>query len=123
MPNWTDLFGDLLAVQVAAWIAAFFLLLVLIVKVWPWIRGLVRLVDNLQSLPAFMERTDQELKSQTEKISEIHHEVNYNNGGSVKDAVSRLDANVTELIERVGAAELTIRGEAELTIKEKGSPQ
>lgn len=94
MPNWDLLFGDLLAAQVAAWIVAFALVIVLITKVWPWVRRLVRLVDALQELPEYMERT-------TKKIDQIHHEVNYNNGSSVKDAIARLDGNVLELVIRM----------------------
>jgi len=74
-------------------------------KGWPWILGtaravltFARVVDAVQELPDFIERTDKTLeaqnkilKSQDKQIADIHHEVHYNNGSSVKDAVKRIE--------------------------------
>ena len=38
-----------------------------------------------------MADTTATLKSQDEKIAEIHHEVQYNNGTSVKDSIERIE--------------------------------
>ena len=123
MPSWPDLFGNLLAVQVAAWTTAIVLLTVLIGKVWPRLRRLVKLVDALSALPGFMDRTESELQKQTEQIAEIHHEVNFNGGGSVKDTVAdlrqtveRLDTNVEGLLKvsaRLTGDDAPIRKEKE----------
>jgi hypothetical protein len=43
------------------------------------------------------------LAEQNVKIAEIHHEVNYNNGSSVKDAVARVEAGVEGLYGEIDA--------------------
>ena len=48
-------------------------------------------MDALTTLPEFMADTTATLKSQDEKIAEIHHEVQYNNGTSVKDSIERIE--------------------------------
>jgi hypothetical protein len=79
----------------ALWILAILTLLAVVirgsVKAWPFFKAFVLTVISIQGLPEFMDRTDTTLANQDEKIAEIHHEVNYNNGSSVKDAVNRLE--------------------------------
>lgn len=87
-----------------------------IIKIWPKLRALVKLVDTLSVLPEFMERTDthlqlqdqfmdrtdQRLKDQEEKVIVIHHEMQYNSGTSMKDATRRNETklgNVEKSIE------------------------
>jgi nitrate/TMAO reductase-like tetraheme cytochrome c subunit len=60
-------------------------------KAWPLLKAFVLTVISIQGLPEFMVSTTATLEQQNQKIEEIHHEVNYNNGSSVKDAVSRLE--------------------------------
>jgi uncharacterized coiled-coil protein SlyX len=59
------------------------------------------LTQALADLPAFIERTDHTLDEQNVKIGEIHHEVQYNNGSSVKDAIARVEEGVAGLYEHV----------------------
>ena len=80
-------------------------------KLWPLLKGSVVLADLLKDLPAFM----REMKAAVEamrlasaeqradiaeikvQLSEVHHEVHYNNGSSVKDAVDRTESGVYAL--------------------------
>ncbi|RJT88134.1 hypothetical protein D6T64_12165 [Cryobacterium melibiosiphilum] len=115
MPDWGALFGDTPAAEVAVWLFAAFIVVSLLIKVWPFLSKLVALgnaLPSLTALPAFMARTDETLAAQTKtmaahdlKISEIHHEVNYNNGSSVKDAVERVELGVKGLYDRVDASD------------------
>lgn len=73
-------------------------------KVWPIITQFVETINSLAGLPKFIERTDatlaaqdQTLATQATKIEDIHHEVHYNNGSSVKDAVARMEQNQVEI--------------------------
>lgn len=92
------LFGDATIAQAIGWATAAIAALIVLVKAWPWLKRTVRTVDALAQLPDFIDRTDTTLESQTEilkaqneKIVEVHHEVNFNNGSSVKDAVIRIE--------------------------------
>jgi hypothetical protein len=71
---------------------------------WRFVTQFVNTINSLATLPAELEKQDQfrnrteiTLAAQDLKIEEIHHEVNYNNGSSVKDAVSRLESGVAEV--------------------------
>jgi len=77
-------------------------------KGWPWLKAFARaiqktaeVVDAVQELPDFIARTDATLARQDERIDEIHHEVHYNNGSSVKDAVRRVETGVADLRARI----------------------
>jgi len=72
--------------------------------VWRSVKRFIQTVDSLADLPEelvsqkqFREETTQTLASQDTKIAEIHHEVNFNNGSSVKDSITRVEASVTAL--------------------------
>lgn len=97
MPEWiTVLVGDISAAQFLFWIVAVILLLGAVIKLWPFVKNAVAIVDALVDLPAFIDRTD-------ERIKDIHHETHLNNGSSIKDSTIR-----TELaVERV---ELGVKG-------------
>lgn len=109
------LFGDLTVAQLVLWLIAASLLLGLLgalgKRLWPLLKGSVVLADLLKDLPAFMlemkaaveavrlasaeQRADvAEMKVQ---LGEVHHEVHYNNGSSVKDAVDRTESGVYAL--------------------------
>lgn len=60
-------------------------------KTWPVVIQFVQTVISLQTLPDFMDQTTETLAGQNVKIAEIHHEVQFNNGSSVKDAVTRVE--------------------------------
>ena len=55
------------------------------------INALAELPEALIEQADFRLRTTATLAAQDVKIEEIHHEVNYNNGSSVKDAIERIE--------------------------------
>jgi hypothetical protein len=67
-------------------------------KIWPAVKKMVKLTDSLDNLPQFMITTAATLEQQDVKIEQIHHEVNYNNGSSVKDAVKRVEIGVADML-------------------------
>lgn len=84
MPAWDEFWQSVSVFQAAAWVIGILAIIAFFVKGWPKIRAFVRLVDALGELPQFMVDTKT-------KIDDIHHEVHYNNGSSVKDAIARLE--------------------------------
>lgn len=90
---------------------------VFVQRVWPvlktipggivaFARGIIaaaQMLDSVKGLPAFIERTDT-------RISEIHHEVHFNNGSSVKDAAVRTERAVAELHETAARLEVGMAG-------------
>lgn len=95
--DWSFLAGINL-LQVAIVILAAYVTIRLLIRFWPWLRGLIALVDALGKLPGFIDRTEK-------AIGEIHHEVHYNNGSSVKDAVDRVERGVKGLYDRLDKTE------------------
>jgi hypothetical protein len=85
--TWEQFWADISVLQAAGWVVAAALALGFVVKSWPFVRNMFRILDALVRLPEFMEDI-------TEKTNEIHHEVKYNNGSSVKDAIARVEATV-----------------------------
>lgn len=81
---WDEFWQNVSVFQAVGWVLGGLAVIAFIVKGWPKIRAAVRLIDALGELPQFMADT-------TQKINDIHHEVHYNNGTSVKDAISRLE--------------------------------
>lgn len=79
--------------QLALVIVAVWIILRGLVKLWPGLRNTIRLIDAVGELPAFMSRTERTL-------GEVHHEVHYNNGTSVKDAITRVERGVAGLYQR-----------------------
>jgi hypothetical protein len=95
MPEWLEQFlGDVTLLQALAWVAIAAALIAAVVKLWPVLRKAIKLTDSLADLPDFMEQTKTQL-------AEIHHEVHYNNGSSVKDAQRRTEAAVARVEEGV----------------------
>lgn len=106
MPNWEDLFGDLRAVEVALWIVAAGILLGLVIKLWPFVKNAVAIVDALVTLPATGAAVKQLTTTVTEmktKVASIHHELHPNGGTSMNDAVRRMEGTTERL-------ELGVRG-------------
>jgi len=109
--DWPTWLASINLLQVAIVILALWVVVRLLVKFFPWLKKALKLIDALGQLPAFIDRTDA-------RIAEIHHEVNYNNGSSVKDAVSRVEIGVKGLYERVDEltdSDTAIRKELENT--------
>jgi hypothetical protein len=94
--------------QIIGWSAGIIGFVLFVWKGWPWLRktataivNFATIVDAVQELPAFIERTDKTLEAQNEQIADIHHEVHFNNGSSVKDAVIRVEEGVAGLYDKV----------------------
>jgi hypothetical protein len=65
---------------------------------WRTVSGFVETINALSALPEalssqedFRALTTATLAAQDLKIEEIHHEVHFNNGSSVKDAIERIE--------------------------------
>ena len=74
-------------------------------KGWPAVKRFaaalsrfVHVVESVNDLPQFMVDT-------TSKIDEIHHEVHFNNGSSVKDAVTRVEGDVVKVKAALGISD------------------
>ena len=105
MTAWAEFWDEVSVLAVVGWVIGILGIITFFVKGWPTIRKFVAFIDALFSLPAFIARTDITLQAQDVKIEQIHHEVNYNNGSSVKDAVARVELGVKGLYDRVDAAD------------------
>lgn len=117
--DWPTWLASINLFQVAVVIIALWLIVRLLVKFWPWLRKVMALTSALAQLPDFIERTDK-------RIAEIHHEVHYNNGSSVKDAVERVELGVKGLYERMDdaeAADAQLRQELEDTRPRPALPE
>lgn len=109
MPEWfiewaesVNLWGVILLI--AAIVGGIYGLHLFAKKGWPWLKTFAKavintaqIIDSVKGLPEFIDRTDSTLAGQDKKIAEIHHEVHYNNGSSVKDAVRRVEQGVSGL--------------------------
>lgn len=85
--------------------------------VWRFVSRFVSTVNELAELPGELAElrkfrsdtavtlSDQNttLAKQDKKIAEIHHEVHFNNGSSVKDATARIEKGVAGLYEEIDA--------------------
>lgn len=121
-PDWDAIggwFESINLLQIILGIAAVTAIVTAIVKAWPWLKKVVRLVDALADLPDFIVTTKDFIVTTKDfitradqRIDEIHHEVRYNNGTSVKDAQKRTEAAVQRVEE--GVAGLHEKFEAHL---------
>lgn len=66
------------------------------------INALSALPEDLEKQDAFREQVKITLAAQDVKIEQIHHEVNYNNGTSVKDGITRVEKKVDGAIAELG---------------------
>ena len=97
--------------QLVGWAAGAVAVALFFWKGWPWLRKtataivhFAQIVDAVQGLPDFIDRTDNTLEkqnktlaAQNKQIADIHHEVHYNNGSSVKDGVQRVETGLAGL--------------------------
>lgn len=106
---------------IAVIIIAIFIIARFLMRFWPWLRKvisftdagtrIVGMADVIDQLPAFIDRTDK-------AIEEIRHEVAFNNGSSVKDAIARVETGVSGLhkkYDELTAADLKLSKKLEQT--------
>ena len=96
MPQWIS---DLIIV--APWLGAFFVAGFLIWKVGPVLRKWSRFIDRVIGVPADPKTGQKEIPGIFERLDHqdtvletIRHEVEFNNGSSVKDAVTRVEEKI-----------------------------
>ena len=122
MPQWVTEW-----LPVAPWLVAIIIVIVGIVKLWPYGQKLMRFIDDVageperpgfQSRPGLMER-----------VARIEHEVRTNHGTSLKDAVKRIEVgqeehrtftrerfeSVGERLDELGDADSALRRDFEMT--------
>lgn len=112
MPGWIS---DI--ISVAPWLGALFVAAFIVWKVAPVVRKWSRFIDRVTGVPADpktgqkevlglferMDHQDEKLAEQSVTLEEqsvvletIRHEVEFNNGSSVKDAVTRVEKALTD---------------------------
>lgn len=103
LPDWLAyLLADTSLLQAVFWVVAIGSLIALIVKLWPAIGKFVLIVNATAGLPAYIERADERHEDLAQKVTEIHHEVHFNNGTSVKDAAVRTESRVKRIERALG---------------------
>jgi hypothetical protein len=93
---------------ISALIAGLYVVFKLLTRFWPGLKRLIRGVDAVIQLPDFMENTDKHMKIQTKHLTDIHHEVHYNNGTSVKDSMERVELGVKGIYHRLDGLEESV---------------
>jgi hypothetical protein len=106
--DWGMFWESVSVLQFAGWVVGAVVVVTFIAKAWPRVREFFAVVDSLTGLPKFMAETTATLKSQDATIAEIHHEVNYNNGSSVKDGLGRVEVGVQGLLVRADASDVAV---------------
>lgn len=75
-PDWLAVLGDWLEgidlLQLALGTAALVLVIRLLVRLWPWLRRVVALIEALGTLPGFMERTDASVRRLRRQVEDDH---------------------------------------------------
>jgi hypothetical protein len=111
--GWSTFWESVSVVELAGWSVGIIAVLTLLGRGWPRLRGFVRVIDSLGVLPGFIERTEEfqertteSLVARDETISDIHREVKFNGGSTLKDAIRRLEIAVQGLADRADAAEV-----------------
>lgn len=99
--TWHEFWNSISVAQAVVWVLGGFAVLTFVVKAWPFIRNTFRILDALVRLPEIIGKVD----DMTAQVAEIHHEVHYNNGSSVKDAVRRVEEGVQGLYLRADASD------------------
>lgn len=112
--------------QIVGWSSGAVVVILFFWKGWPWLRrfataivNFATIVDAVQDLPAFIDRTDKTLEKQNGQIADIHHEVHYNNGSSVKDGIQRVETGLAGLhVEVASLASDLSRAKSALTLSD-----
>ena len=105
VPEWVQYaIGNLTLIQVVFWLIAVISLIALVIKLWPAVSKFVQIINATAGLPKVIQDTearrvldDSRHEDLTQKVSEIHHEVHYNNGTSVKDGIRRIEIRLEDL--------------------------
>ncbi len=98
LPDWAEeALAGISALQVVLWILGAALIVFLAIKLWPFVRNAVSIVDALVKLPATVES----LEKLTEDVATVKHEVLPNNGASLRDGVNRTEVALTALTAEV----------------------
>ena len=105
VPEWVQYaIGELTLIQVVFWLIATISLIALVIKLWPAVSKFVQIINATAGLPKFIQDMEARLvlddsrhEDLTQKVSEIHHEVHYNNGTSVKDGIRRIEIRLEDL--------------------------
>lgn len=95
-------------------------------KILPAIRKVSRFIDRVSGVPADeetgqhevvglfarMDRQDAKLAEQSDVLETIRHEVEFNNGSSVKDAVTRIEKRLDDHLNLVPTTTINVNGGA-----------
>lgn len=117
MPQWIS---DIIAV--APWMGALVLACFIVWKVGPIVRKWSRFMDRVTGVPADpktgqpeilgiferMDHQDETLREQSVVLETIRHEVEFNNGSSVKDAIRRIENHWNEALAKPETPTITI---------------
>jgi len=120
MPSWiSDLLGGVTLVDAILWVILISIIIGLIIKAWPFVRGLVAfvgIVPILLKLSDFIDDTTKTLEDHTETLSRqdvqiaaIHHETHKNDGSSIKDAMERVEVGVAGLYGEIDKVNITLQ--------------
>jgi len=90
---------------ICAIIAGLYVLTRFLIRFWPWLKKVIAFFDALAQLPVFMVDTNKTMAEQNVKLADIHHEVHYNNGTSVKDSMERVELGVKGIYHRLDGLE------------------
>ena len=93
---------------ISALIAGLYVLTRFLIRFWPWLKKVIAFFDALAQLPVFMVDTNKTMAEQNAKLADIHHEVHYNNGTSVKDAMDRVELGVKGIYHRLDGLEESV---------------
>ena len=104
-----------LAGTIGAIIAGLYVSTRFLVRFWPWLKKVIAFVEALGKLPVFMSETNKTMAEQSKtmaeqsrRLADIHHEVHYNNGTSVKDAMDRVELGVKGIYHRLDGLEESV---------------
>lgn len=97
MSPWEELLSTISAWQFVLWIAGALVGLGAVVKLWPFVRNAVQIVDALLELPGFIKDSTEHQKVLTETVADIKHQVFPNGGGSLSDDVHAVKVQIIEV--------------------------
>ena len=101
--SWVQTLATICALIAGLYVSTRFL-----IRFWPWLKKVIAFVEALGKLPFFMAETNTTMAQQSKALAEIHHEVNYNNGSSVKDAITRVELGVKGIYHRLDSLEESV---------------
>ena len=87
--NLLDTYGPIAAV-----IAVLIVGILLLWKLWPFIRRAVKVIDSASTLPEELEKLHTKIDTLGTDVAAVKHEVQTNNGSSLKDAIGRSEKSI-----------------------------